>query len=113
MTVCIAALFNWNYAKIGEPVKHGTGAITASDRMITAADVQYEPQQQKIAYFGRSLVLVAGDLGIHSQAIADTAKEIRGRALEPLDIAKIYGRAIQGANRKLAENENSCSARVE
>jgi hypothetical protein len=73
--------------------------------MITAADVQYEPQQQKIAYFGKSLVLVAGDIGIHSQAIRDTEKEIRGRQVSPHDIAQIYGRAIQSINRRQAENE--------
>lgn len=105
MTVCIAALFKWNYASGSEPVKHGTAAITASDRMITAADVQYEPQQQKVAFFGRTLILVAGDIGIHSQAIADTEREIRGRTLNPHDIAQIYGRSIQAINRRHAENE--------
>ena len=105
VTVCIAALFRWNYAKPGEPVDHGIAAITASDRMITAADVQYEPQQQKIAFFGKTLILVAGDVGIHSQAIRETDKEIRGRQLSPHDIALIYGRAIQSVNRRHAENE--------
>lgn len=81
------------------------GAITASDRMITAADVQYEPQQQKAAFFGKSIVLVAGDIGIHAQAIHDTEKEIRGRQLPPHDIAQIYGRAMQLINRRQAENE--------
>jgi hypothetical protein len=70
--------------------------------MITAADVQYEPQQRKIAFFGKSLVLVAGDIGIHSQAIQETEKEIRGRQLPPHDIALIYGRAIQTINRRQA-----------
>lgn len=105
MTVCIAALFKWNYAAVGEPAKHGTAAITASDRMITSVDVQYEPQQQKVAFFGRTLILVAGDIGIHSQAIADTAKEIGNRTLGPHDIALIYGRSVQAVNRRHAENE--------
>jgi hypothetical protein len=104
MTVCIAVLFHWNYGTLDTP-EYGRGAITASDRMITAADVQYEPQQQKIAYFGKSLVLVAGDIGIHSQAIRETEREIRGRQLPPHDIAVIYGRAIQATNRRQAENE--------
>lgn len=104
MTVCVAILFTYNYGTVSEP-KFGKGAITASDRMITAADVQYEPQQQKIAYFGKSLVLVAGDIGIHSQAIRDTEKEMRGRELSPHDVAIIYGRAVQAINRRQAENE--------
>jgi hypothetical protein len=105
VTVCIATLFTWNYAPAGEEPRTGVAAITASDRMITAADIQYEPQQQKIAYFGRSLVLVAGDIGIHSQAIRETEKEIRGRQLSPHDIALTYGRAVQAINRRQAENE--------
>lgn len=105
MTVCIATLFKWNYANRGEAPIFGTAAITASDRMITAADVQYEPQQQKIAFFGRSLILVAGDIGIHSQAIRETESEIRGRQVAPHDLALIYGKAIQAINRRQAENE--------
>lgn len=58
MTVCIAMVFSWNYGTIEKPV-FGRVAITASDRMITAADVQYEPQQKKAAYFGKSMLLVA------------------------------------------------------
>jgi hypothetical protein len=105
VTVCIAVLFSWNYeTPPGNPVFH-KGAITASDRLITAADVQYEPQQKKAAYFGKSMLLVAGDMGIHSQAINDAEKEIRGRDLPPHDIARIYGRCIQGINRQQAENE--------
>lgn len=105
MTVCIATLFSWNYAPIGSPPQLGTAAITASDRMITAADVQYEPLQQKIAFFDKTMVLVAGDIAIHSQAILDTAKQVRDRKMAPYDIAQIYGRAVQAANRKRAENE--------
>lgn len=105
MTVCIAALFTWNYAPVGSPPELGVGAVAASDRMITAADIQYEPLQQKAAFFGNTIVLVAGDIAIHSQAILDTAKEIRDRKLPPHDIAQIYGRAVQALNRKRAENE--------
>jgi len=104
VTVCIAALFRWNYA-VGGATDFGIGAITASDSMITAADIQYEPAQQKIAFFGKSLVLVAGDIGVHSQAIRETGKEIDGRERSPHDVALIYGRAIQAVNRRQAENE--------
>ena len=77
MTVCIATLFKWNYAAPGVPPKLEFAALTASDRMITAADIQYEPQQQKIAFFDGTMILVAGDIAIHSQAILDTQKQSR------------------------------------
>ena len=105
MTVCIATLFKWNYAAPGVPPKLEFAALTASDRMITAADIQYEPQQQKIAFFDGTMILVAGDIAIHSQAILDTQKQIKDRKLHPYDIAQIYGRSIQAVNRKRAENE--------
>jgi hypothetical protein len=105
MTVCVAVLFNWNYAAAGEPAKFARAAVTAADRMLTAGDVQYEPQQQKAAFFGKSMILVAGDIGIHSQAIRDAAKEIRERDLPPYDVAQIFGRAVQSINRRQAENE--------
>jgi hypothetical protein len=104
VTVCIATLFRWNYALEGEPPKHSIAAITASDRMLTAADVQYEPLQQKTAQLGGSIILVAGDIGVHGQALRDTDGELRGRTLDPLDIARIYGTKIQSVNRKRAEN---------
>jgi hypothetical protein len=73
--------------------------------MITAVDVQYEPRQQKIGFFGRTLVLVAGDIAVHSQAVQDTEKEVEGRLAGPQEIAQIYGSAIQAINRRHAENE--------
>ncbi len=105
MTVCIAVLFKWNYsAKEGQP-DWRTAALTASDRMLTAGDVQYEPNQQKMAEFGKSIVLVAGDMQLHMEAIALTTKEIGSRELPPQNVAQIYGRAIQAINRRRAENE--------
>jgi hypothetical protein len=72
--------------------------------MLTAADIQYEPLQQKTAQLGGSIILVAGDIGVHSQALRETDKELRGRTLDPLDIARIYGGAIQSVTRRRAEN---------
>ena len=69
MTVCVATLFYWNYGTLIAP-KPGIAAITASDQMITAYDVQYEPMQQKVAYITpKVLLLVAGDYATHSEAI--------------------------------------------
>ena len=98
VTVCIAVLFRWNYAEEGKKDEYRPTVLTASDRMLTAADVQYEPKQRKIASFGKSIALVAGDLQLHSEAILQTEKEIRGRDLDPQNIAQIYGRAMQNIN---------------
>ena len=104
MTVCIAGLFKFNYGTIDAP-NHGYAAITVSDRKITVGDIEYEPNQTKVAYFGNCLVLVAGDIAIHTQAIQDTASELKGRNLPSKDIALIYGRAIQAINARYAESE--------
>ncbi len=104
MTVCIAALFQWNYGTLDAP-QLGFGAVTMSDRKVTVGDMEYEPNQTKVASFGNCLVLVAGDLAIHSQAIQDTDKELKSRHLPSRDIAIIYGRAIQAVNARHAESE--------
>lgn len=106
MTVCIATLFTWNYAPLGEEPKFGWAAITASDQMITAGDIQYEPFQQKMAAFTpKTLLLAAGDYATNSEAIQITQKQIKGRADEsPYNIARIYGQVIQGIKRRNAED---------
>lgn len=106
VTVCVAALFSWNYALPGDPPQFKWAAITASDQMITAGDIQYEPRQQKVAMFTqRALLLVAGDFATHSEAIDITSKQIKGRAEEtPFNIALIYGQAIQRIKRRNAED---------
>lgn len=106
MTVCLAVLFRWNYAGRGELPVFGVGAITASDRMITAADVQYEPNQQKMAFVPpRTVILISGDFATHSYAIRETQKAFSGKTeTNPYDIALTYGRAIQSLKRRQAED---------
>jgi hypothetical protein len=106
MTVCVAALAAWNYAKPGDPDDWGLVAITASDRMVTFGDVQYEPAQMKLALMGkRALLLIAGDYSLHSEAIKTTQHQIKNRPdASPHDIALIYGRVLQGIKRRQAED---------
>jgi 20S proteasome alpha/beta subunit len=106
VTVCIAALFRWNYAPAGEPERLGVAAITASDRMITAGDVQYEPQQLKVAHVTeRILILIAGDFSMHTQAIKATIAQTRGNPnVKPHDVAVIYGKAVQAIKHRQAED---------
>ncbi len=105
VTVCVAALFRWNYGTKDSP-SLGVAAITASDRKITAGDVEYEPQQLKIAFITpRAIVLIAGDYSLHSEAILETRKQIRDDfSVPPQNIALIYGRSIQAIKRRQAED---------
>jgi hypothetical protein len=104
VTVCIAGLFKFNYGTLEAP-DLGHAAITVSDRKLTAGDIEYEPNQTKVAYLGNSLIMVSGDIAIHSQAIQDTIKGLNSRDLPPRDIALIYGRAVQAINARHAESE--------
>ena len=107
MTVCIAGLFKWNYALIGQPVDLGWAVLTASDRMITASGIEYEPQQLKVCFLNpRVVLLIAGDYALHSQAIKSTVEQLRARpAAKPYEIARLYGVAIQTLQRQAAEDK--------
>ena len=105
MTVCIASLFRWNYGTLALP-DWGVAAITASDRMITAGDVQYEPQQLKVAIITENVsVLIAGDYTVHSEAIKRVMAHTQGSPqTKPHQIATVYGAEIQSVQRKNAED---------
>jgi 20S proteasome alpha/beta subunit len=107
VTVCIATLFQWNYAVKGEPNMYGTCALVASDRMITAGDVEYEPQQLKVAYIApNAMLLIAGQYPTHTQAIQQVVKQLRSRPEStPETIAALYGKAIQKIRLQLAEDK--------
>ncbi|MGB7254085.1 MAG: hypothetical protein WBC94_10800, partial [Xanthobacteraceae bacterium] len=105
MTICIAALLNWDYAaKPSDPRDPGSAAIVISDRMITAGDIQYEPNQLKMAWpTPQTLALIAGDYSLHSQAIKDLLKQTNAQT-SPENVAKIYGQTIQAIKRREAED---------
>jgi hypothetical protein len=78
VTVCVATLFSWNYGTIEEP-NYGVAAMTASDQMITANDIQYESRQQKVALINpTTLLLIAGDYSVHSEALIAVQNQIKG-----------------------------------
>lgn len=101
MTVCVAALFNFLY-----PDGLGKVAVVMCDRKITTGDVEYEPNQQKIAYVTkRAIITIAGDYSIHSEAIRLTTEQLKDRQdAAPQAVASIYGQAIQSVKRKQAED---------
>jgi hypothetical protein len=75
MTVCIAAVIPWLYHPTHEI---GTAVITASDRMLTAGDIQYEPAQHKVSFIStHAIIMVAGDMVIHTEALLSTQSDIQ------------------------------------
>ena len=107
MTICIAAQITWNYAGKDEVPQLGRGILTLSDRMITAGDVQYEPHLVKSGRITPYvMVLCAGQLPLHSQALLATHGQVRGDPkTSPLTVANIYAQAVQAIRLRQAENE--------
>ena len=104
MTVCIAVLCQWNYGTRDNPAPAPV-AIVVSDRMITAGDVQYEPQQTKHANITPKILLVIAGDSLHSQAIRKTAAHFKGSmTATPEDVATFYGRTIQALKLREAED---------
>jgi hypothetical protein len=108
VTVGVATLFRWNYGPYepNDVPVFGMAAIVACDRMITAGDIQYEPQQTKFAIMTpRILVSIAGDYSIHSEALLETRKQIGINAnIHPQNVAILYGKSIQAIKRRQAED---------
>lgn len=106
VTVCVASLFNWNYARADEQPRFGHAVVTASDQMITAGDIQYQPRQQKMALITRRvLILIAGEYPTHSEAIQGTVRQIGSNTdATPHQVALIYGQEIQRIRRRSAED---------
>lgn len=102
MTVCVACLCNWTYA----PNDVGRAVVTASDREITAGDIEYEPPQFKVSFQGRrAIILIAGDYPTHSEALQQTQRTIaRTSEDDPATIAEIYASSLRGLKFKHACN---------
>ena len=98
VTVCIAAIYE------------NSGIVGASDRMLTAGDVQFEPSVPKLRFWTSSIgSLIAGDANLQ----AEIATEVRaGTAalitnsiswVKVKDLALLYKRECDNALRRLAE----------
>lgn len=93
VTVCVACLFNFVFGK-DDVAK---AAITASDRQLTAGDIEYEPPQAKIAALTkRAIVLVAGDFTLHIEAIQKTQRALTAvPENDPAVIAEMYASQLR------------------
>jgi hypothetical protein len=91
MTVCIAAMFNWNYGDLKTP-NFGKAILTVADRQLTAGDVEYEPRQLKMSFLtSRALLLFAGDVTVHSEAVLRTMRQVQAvPESDPGIIAELY-----------------------
>lgn len=99
VTVCIAAIFE------------NSGIVGASDRMLTAGDVQFEPSVPKLRFLTNSIAaLVAGDANLHAdivrevwEATGDLIAQNKGRWVRVKDMALLYKRECDKAIRAIAE----------
>ncbi len=97
MTVCIAAICAWNQQRM---------IVGASDRMLTAGDIEFEPPQTKIFGFGLGHVtaLVAGDTAAQTEICFKVQQEVMARTVAYVpEIADIYAREFASYRRKQAE----------
>ena len=101
VTVCIAAICNNDMV------------ICAADRMLTADDIEFEPQNRKIDLLTKSMaVMMAGDSSIQEEILQNVRKDIRIRiekapinSLNLSDVADIYVHYYYENKRKKAEAE--------
>ena len=103
MTICVAAMCDGPRAPC---------IIGAADRMITAGDIEFEPEQPKINYLTSAIsVMVAGDSALQTEIIRRVAQDVTARiTAEPKnwwkveDVADLYSRYCKKARLKIAEN---------
>lgn len=99
MTVCVAAIFG------------ATGVLGACDRMLTAGDIQFEPEIPKIRMMSSSAaIMIAGDANFQTEIITATLAEVTSRIranpnewLPIREVAQIYGDKCDEASGRLAE----------
>jgi len=102
VTICIAAIC---YVPETDRTPGGYALISACDHMLTAGDIEYEPEQPKVAYITpRTIIMVAGDYQIHSEAIYRTIEQLKIKPLHSVeDQAGLYASSIRAVKRRMAE----------
>lgn len=104
MTVCIAALCTW-------PDDGSLMIVGASDRMLSAPDIKFEPPQMKIYRFSDKVIaLIAGDpyaqmaICYETSRAIDARKQAKRKTDTVADIAGLFGDAFSKYRREKAEN---------
>jgi hypothetical protein len=91
----------------------GTSVIGASDRMLTAGDIQFEPQQTKVVILTSSIAaMLAGDSLLQSEIMQRVQIEVNSQvATDPTkwlnlrDVAELYSRYYCEIRSERAEKE--------
>lgn len=93
MTICVAALFDATYPDRTT----GRVALVATDRMVPTGDIRHGGDSTRAGLVGRrALVLPAGDLAAHSEALSLTQRDLLGRPEIGIgEIAAIYAAHIR------------------
>jgi hypothetical protein len=100
VTICVAAIC-------------GGGIIGASDRMVTAGDIEFEPQKPKLYQFSSSIVAqIAGESSVQIEIIQQVARDVTARVKESpqdwwnvRDVVDLYSRYYQDLRLKHAEHD--------
>jgi hypothetical protein len=100
VTVCVAAICG-----------NGSLLVGAADRMLTAGDVQFEPQQSKLMPVTSSIVaMIAGDAAMQIEILMDVRHDVQRRVeAEPQnwwtvrDVADLYAGYYSQARLRRAE----------
>jgi hypothetical protein len=101
MTVCVAAIAEKRLL------------IGASDRMLTAGDIEFEPEQAKVWIISNSIfALIAGDGSIQAEIMKEVHKDIQHRIVafptkwvSVKDVATLYCEKYRDILRNRAETE--------
>lgn len=96
MTVCIAAICK----VVGQRM-----IVGASDRMLTAGDIEFEPPQAKVyPLTDKAVVMTAGDAAAQATLCADTVAAVNRQGLmEVADISDVYARQFSSFRLREAE----------
>jgi hypothetical protein len=72
--------------------------------MLTSGDIEYEPAQLKVSFLRkRIIVLVAGDITIHSEALTIVGKTLASNPEDDVEIiAELYASALRTIKNKRA-----------
>jgi hypothetical protein len=97
MTVCIAAICTWSPGHLV--------IVGASDRMLSAPDIKFEPPQRKLYQFHQNAVaLVAGDPYAQITICDETLRAHIAKPRQTIkDMADLYADAFSAHRRKIAE----------
>ena len=99
MTVCIAALCRWKDSDV---------IVGASDRMLTASDIEFEPPQTKIANLTKNCTaLVAGDSASQMTICEDTFFDLENESSVSVHgVAECFSKNFIKHRKQIAETKH-------